>query len=147
LRETFAVQRSDHLLHLRQEKPILEYGTGAVSVGTNVYGKGIDEILERVAGRFGRSMAYVFPQQNHEGSVTLLIDPSGVVLERYRYDAFARQASTRPLGPRAQPQFTIIVSCSPGENTQPRTDPPTPPQPSISTSIEPELTARNWGGS
>ena len=29
-----------------------------------------------------------FPQQNHEGSVTLLTDTSGNVLERYRYDAF-----------------------------------------------------------
>jgi RHS repeat-associated protein len=29
-----------------------------------------------------------FPQQNHEGSVTLLTDLYGGVLERYRYDAF-----------------------------------------------------------
>jgi hypothetical protein len=36
-------------------------------VGTNLYGKGVDEILERVAG----ASAY-FLHQNHEGSVTLL---------------------------------------------------------------------------
>ena len=54
----------------------------------NVYGKGIDEILLRIAiGSDGQSYAY-YPQQNHEGSVTLLSDSSGNVLERYRYDAF-----------------------------------------------------------
>ena len=37
-----------------------------------LYGKGIDEILERVAiGADGQTWVY-YPQQNHEGSVTLL---------------------------------------------------------------------------
>ena len=70
------------------EKPILEWDSGGASAGTNVYGKGIDEILERSAvGSDGQWYVY-FPQQNHEGSVTLLSDSSGNVLERYRYDAF-----------------------------------------------------------
>jgi RHS repeat-associated protein len=70
------------------EKPILEYGTGWVSAGVNVYGKGIDEILERVAvGSDGQWHTY-FPQQNHEDSVTLLTDGAGNAIERYRYDAF-----------------------------------------------------------
>ena len=80
------------------EKPILEYdaNTGA-SVGTNLYGKGVDEILERVAiGSNGQTYVY-FPQQNHEGSVTLLTDPSGIVLERYRYDAFGAPTIYAPL--------------------------------------------------
>jgi RHS repeat-associated protein len=70
------------------EKPILEYDGGGASVGTNLYGKGIDELLERVAiGSDGQWHVY-YPQQNHEGSVTLLTDTGGNVIERYRYDAF-----------------------------------------------------------
>ena len=92
------------------EKPILEYDAGTPEgepsrptptphgsptphptpalPATNVYGKGIDEILLRIAiGSDGQWYAY-YPQQNHEGSVTLLTDGSGNVLERYRYDAF-----------------------------------------------------------
>ena len=92
------------------EKPILEYDAGTpggepsrptptphgsptprpspTPPEINVYGKGIDEILLRIAiGSDGQSYAY-YPQQNHEGSVTLLSDSSGNVLERYRYDAF-----------------------------------------------------------
>jgi RHS repeat-associated protein len=65
------------------EKPILEYDSGGTSAGVNVYGKGVDEILERVAAG-----AVYYPQQNHEGSVTFLTDTSGNVIERYRYDAF-----------------------------------------------------------
>jgi len=60
----------------------------ALSVGVNVYGKGIDEILERVAIGSDNQWRTYFPQQNHEGSVTHLIDTSGNVIERYRYDAF-----------------------------------------------------------
>jgi RHS repeat-associated protein len=70
------------------EKPILEYDAGGTAVGNNVYGKGIDEILERIAiGSDGNWYSY-FPQQNHEGSVTLLTDVNGSAIERYRYDAF-----------------------------------------------------------
>ena len=70
------------------EKPILEFDSGGTFPGVNVYGKGIDEILERVAiGADGQMWVY-FPQQNHEGSVTLLTDANANVIERYRYDAF-----------------------------------------------------------
>jgi RHS repeat-associated protein len=70
------------------EKPIVEYDSSGTSVGVNVYGKGIDEILERVAiGSDGLWYTY-FPQQNHEGSVIELTDNGGHVIERYRYDAF-----------------------------------------------------------
>src|SRR5215472_2685813 len=65
------------------EKPVLEYDSSGASVGTNVYGKGVDELLERVAV----GVVY-YPQQNHEGSVTLLTGTDGSVIERYRYDAF-----------------------------------------------------------
>jgi RHS repeat-associated protein len=70
------------------EKPILEYDANGTSVGVNLYGKGIDEILERFAiGADNQWHAY-FLQQNHEGSVTHLTDSSGSVIEKYRYDAF-----------------------------------------------------------
>ena len=65
------------------DKPILEYDGSGTSVGTNVYGKGVDEILERVAA----GVVY-YPQQDHEGSVMLLTDSGGGAIERYRYDAF-----------------------------------------------------------
>ncbi len=65
------------------EKPILEYDAAGTQVGWNVYGKGIDEILQRMA----LGTAYFF-QQDHEGSVTHLTNVSGNVIEKYRYDAF-----------------------------------------------------------
>src|SRR5437899_10261649 len=61
------------------EKPILEYNPSGASVGVNVYGKGIDEILERVAVGSDNQWHTYFPQQNHEGSVTLLTDAGGNV--------------------------------------------------------------------
>jgi RHS repeat-associated protein len=71
------------------DKPILEYDTNTgASVGVNLYGKGVDEILERVAIGSNSQWSTYYPQQNHEGSVTLLTDTGGYVLERYRYDAF-----------------------------------------------------------
>ncbi len=70
------------------DKPIVEYDSSGASAGVNVYGKGVDEVLERVAiGADGQWHTY-YLHQNHEGSVTLLTDTSGNVLERYRYDVF-----------------------------------------------------------
>jgi RHS repeat-associated protein len=71
------------------EKPILEYDANTgILVGLNLYGKGIDEILERGAyGADNQAHIYFF-QQNHEGSVTLLTDANGSVIERYRCDVF-----------------------------------------------------------
>jgi RHS repeat-associated protein len=66
------------------DKPILEYdATSGALVGSNVYGKGVDEILGRVAVG-----SVYYPQQNHESSVTLLTDTNGNAIERYRYDSF-----------------------------------------------------------
>ena len=70
------------------EKPILEYDGGGGSAGVNLYGKGIDEIVMRIAIGADSNWWTYYSQQNHEGSVTLLTDGSGSVLERYRYDAF-----------------------------------------------------------
>jgi RHS repeat-associated protein len=84
------------------EKPILEYDSSGTSVGTNVYGKGIDEIVKRIAiGSDNQSHTY-FLQQNHEGSVNQLTDTSGGIIERYRYDAFgAPTVYTGTWGPRS----------------------------------------------
>ena len=70
------------------EKPILEYDGGGGSAGVNLYGKGIDEIVMRIAIGADSNWWTYYPQQNHEGSVTLLTYSDGSVLERYRYDAF-----------------------------------------------------------
>jgi RHS repeat-associated protein len=67
------------------EKPILEYNSAGGGVGHNLYGKAIDEILMRID--YTINQTYYF-QQDHEGSVTHLTNPSGVVIESYRYDAF-----------------------------------------------------------
>ena len=67
------------------EKPVVEFdSTGAVSA-QNLYGKGVDEILMRAVPANNWTLYY---QQNHEGSVTLVTNGSGGVIERYRYDAF-----------------------------------------------------------
>jgi RHS repeat-associated protein len=67
------------------EKPILEYNQNGLT--RNLYGKGIDEILMRTdpAGNAGQPFCY---QQDREGSVTHLINTSGSIIERYRYDIF-----------------------------------------------------------
>jgi RHS repeat-associated protein len=70
------------------EKPILEYDSSGTRVGFNLYGKGVDEILERGAFGSDNQWHWYFLQQNHEGSITHLIDASHNVIERYRYDAF-----------------------------------------------------------
>jgi RHS repeat-associated protein len=70
------------------EKPILEYNGSGIRVGFNLYGKGIDEILERGAYGTDNAWHWCFFQQDHEGSVTHLTDAGGNIIERYRYDAF-----------------------------------------------------------
>ena len=71
------------------ERPILEYGVLGNMRGKNLYGKGIDEILERWDGTVqDPDFRTFYYQQDHEGSVILLTLPDGTVFERYRYDVF-----------------------------------------------------------
>jgi RHS repeat-associated protein len=67
------------------EKPVVEFdSTGAVTA-RNLYGKGIDEILMRTLPATNGTLYY---QHNHEGSVTLVTNAGGGVIEKYKYDAF-----------------------------------------------------------
>ena len=71
------------------DKPILEYRSNA-QIARNLYGKGIDEILQRTDPAVNGGQAFYF-QQDHEGSVTHLTNwnnYNGQIIERYRYDAF-----------------------------------------------------------
>jgi RHS repeat-associated protein len=70
------------------EKPILEYNLAGHLVGWNLYGKGIDEIIERVTYSSSNAWVAYFPQQDHEGSVIAITDANGAILEYYRYDVF-----------------------------------------------------------
>jgi RHS repeat-associated protein len=70
------------------DKPILEYNEGNALVGFNVYGKGIDEIVERGAYGADSQWHWYFLNQDHEGSVTHLTDADGTIIEKYRYDVF-----------------------------------------------------------
>jgi len=80
------------------DKPIVEYDSSGASAGVNVYGKGVDEVLERVAiGADGQWHTY-YLHQNHEGSVTLLTDTSGNVIESYKYDAYGAPAMYNAAG-------------------------------------------------
>ena len=74
------------------EKPILEYRSTDLShPAKNLYGKGIDEILMRYDPSFNPDVTYYY-QQDHEGSVTHLLNTSGNVIESYKYDAFGAPA-------------------------------------------------------
>jgi RHS repeat-associated protein len=73
------------------EKPILEYQGGWTQpLASNVYGKGIDEILMRTDYSLPTEQRPYYYQSDHEGSITHLIDTNGNVLETYRYDAFGK---------------------------------------------------------
>src|SRR5206468_1530803 len=78
------------------EKPILEYNVNNALVGFDLYGKGIDEIIERGAYGTDNQWHWYFQQQDHEGSVTHLTDSSGAIIERYRYDTFGAPSIYAP---------------------------------------------------
>ncbi len=70
------------------EKPVLEYkSTDLTHPARNLYGKGVDEILMRTDPTVNSGQAFYYGQ-DHEGSVTHLINGSGTVIEQYQYDAF-----------------------------------------------------------
>jgi RHS repeat-associated protein len=74
------------------EKPILEYNANNALVGFNLYGKGIDEIIERGAYGADNAWHWYFYQQDRNGNVTHLTNYGTTVtaIEKYRYDAFGK---------------------------------------------------------
>jgi RHS repeat-associated protein len=82
------------------EKPIVEYGPAFVKTAANIYGRGIDEILQRTdyTASPARTLYY---QDDHEGNVTHLmmqISNTPTVVESYRYDAFGKPTITNTSG-------------------------------------------------
>jgi RHS repeat-associated protein len=73
------------------EKAILEYSTGNHLLAANLYGREIDEILQRT-DYSGTSAHTWYYQDDHEGSITQLTDTNGNIVESYRYDAFGKPA-------------------------------------------------------
>ena len=69
------------------ERPIVEYNSSGTIIARNVYGKGVDEILMRTNPGVNSGQPFYYAQ-DHEGSVTHLLNSSGAIIERYRYDAF-----------------------------------------------------------
>ncbi|HEX9423715.1 MAG TPA: RHS repeat-associated core domain-containing protein [Pyrinomonadaceae bacterium] len=70
------------------ERPVLEYKSGDLThPAKNLYGKGIDEILMRTDPTVNSGQPFYYGQ-DHEGSVTHLINTSGNVIENYQYDAY-----------------------------------------------------------
>jgi RHS repeat-associated protein len=82
------------------EKPIVEYGGSFVKTATNVYGRGIDEILQRTDFTYLPNRLFYY-QDDHEGNVTHLmmqINNTPTVVESYRYDAFGKPTITNTSG-------------------------------------------------
>ena len=120
------------------EKPILEYRSTDLShPAKNLYGKGIDEILMRYDPSFNPDVTYYY-QQDHEGSVTHLLNTSGNVIESYKYDALARQPFTTLTALSFPPPRTVTGSCLLEGNTRTCSD---------FTNIAPARTTRRWAGS
>lgn len=75
------------------ERPIYEFDSGGGTPSTNVYGRGIDEVIARSNHGAGQ-----YPMQDREGSVVLVTGGDGTILESYRYDAFGTPTMKKPDG-------------------------------------------------
>jgi RHS repeat-associated protein len=82
------------------EKPIVEYGGSFVKTATIIYGRGIDEILQRTDYTASPARTFYY-QDDHEGNITHLmmqINNTPTVVETYRYDAFGKPTITNTSG-------------------------------------------------
>jgi RHS repeat-associated protein len=71
-------------------QPIYEWGAAGEFVAWNAYGAGADEILFRSQAGVGHLRYHT----DRQGNVTALLDDSGNVVEKYRYDAFGQPTIT-----------------------------------------------------
>jgi RHS repeat-associated protein len=69
------------------EKPVVEYNSSGTVIARNVYGKGVDEILTRTETGINGGQPFYYGD-DHEGSVTHLLDRNGNKIEIYKYDVF-----------------------------------------------------------
>ncbi len=125
------------------EKPILEYSSSGI-VGRNVYGKGVDEILMRTNPGVNSGQPFYYAQ-DHEGSVTHLLNSSGNKIETYHVRCLRRADLLQRLWhSKSPPPPTTIVSCSLAANTPPPIEGPTSRR-SASTNTAPERTIPTLG--
>jgi RHS repeat-associated protein len=92
------------------EKAIVEYGSAFTKTATNVYGRDIDEILQRTDYTASPARTFYY-QDDHEGSVThlmMVVNNVPTVVESYRYDAFGKP--TMYNGPTQIPANVIQAS-------------------------------------
>ena len=108
------------------ERPIVEYNFSGTIIARNVYGKGIDEILMRTNPGINSGQPFYYAQ-DHEGSVTHLLNSSGAIIERYRYDAFGAPTFLTVAAHKFPPPLITTDSSSPGANTPPPIGTPTLP--------------------
>ena len=130
------------------EKPIVEYNASLQTIPTNVYGKGIDEVLARTDPSVNSGEMF-FYQQDHDGSVTHLTNynsGSGQIIERYRYDAFGAPTMHAPNGTGRTTSLFNNRFLFTGRDTRHRI-PQDIMQDLSSTSIEPVPTTPVWAGS
>ena len=98
------------------DKPILEYNANNALVGFNLYGKGIDEILERGAYGADNQWHWYFSRQDHEGSVTHLTDAPARSSNGIATTHLVRRRSTHLTGPCKHVPLSITDSSLPAEN-------------------------------
>jgi RHS repeat-associated protein len=75
------------------EHPILEFDPNGTNASSNIYGRGLDEILARNNNGGGQYFL-----QDRLGNVLAVVGGDGTILESYTYDAYGAPSVKRPDG-------------------------------------------------